>query len=288
MEERRRNLKLGWFTVVTMIIALMVLSIATYAWFQMNKLVDTSVASARSGSENITLELSSTGGAGFKAEEKARIVQVNSADRLELMPVSTADLSTFVTNRHTDGGIAKTFSIVDNEDYLYHGRVYLRARAGKEFADTRMSIYLDQTSASGGRLFDASSEEFVNASRLGLTVGGGPGRIFSLSESESSADKRALNTSLNGVIVGGNQVLDASSGSIRAVKDPSVLIDNVCIKESGDGYSMPGQEVCTIELNRIYQVDVYLYLEGCDPDCTNPVSYDTSKLHLAFFGMLKE
>ena len=83
-------------------------------------------------------------------------------------------------------------------------------------------------------------------------------------------------------------MLDASSGSIRAVSDPSKLIDSVCVARDAGGYSLPDESVAEIEMNTVYQVDVYFYLEGCDPDCTNPISYEASNLHLAFLGILSE
>ena len=34
--------------------------------------------------------------------------------------------------------------------------------------------------------------------------------------------------------------------------------------------------------------NMYFYLEGCDPDCSDSVSYDEADLHLAFYGVLSE
>ena len=41
-----------------------------------------------------------------------------------------------------------------------------------------------------------------------------------------------------------------------------------------------------MELNRIYTVDVYFYLEGCDPDCSDSVSDQEADIHLAFYGVI--
>ena len=44
-----------------------------------------------------------------------------------------------------------------------------------------------------------------------------------------------------------------------------------------------------MELNKIYQLDMYFYLEGCDPDCLNEtVGMTGAYLSLAFFGMLRQ
>ena len=36
---------------------------------------------------------------------------------------------------------------------------------------------------------------------------------------------------------------------------------------------------------RSYPVDIYFYLEGCDPDCSDDISYQGVELHLAFYGV---
>ena len=43
-----------------------------------------------------------------------------------------------------------------------------------------------------------------------------------------------------------------------------------------------------MELGKIYTVDVYFYLEGCDPDCSDSVSFDQSELYLGFYGVLSQ
>ena len=44
-----------------------------------------------------------------------------------------------------------------------------------------------------------------------------------------------------------------------------------------------------LELNKIYSVEVFFYLEGCDPDCLSQrVAMDEAALNLAFFGLLVE
>lgn len=284
------KVQVSWFALISAIIAVFVLVLATFAWYQQNKFTDTGKATARSGDENITLEISSRGGSNFSPKETAPIVQVNGADKMKLMPVSTADLNTFVTNNHTDGGMAKSFSVVRNEDDIYHGRIYIRAKASGDNAQSHMALYLDQTGDSGGRLIKASEQEFINAARMGLRVSGSDktsSTIFYLSSKANDGDGRVYNTEINGTQLGDGKVLDGSSGTVRAVADPSVSLGSRSIAESSGGYSLPDESIMTLKMNTIYQVDIYLYLEGCDPDCSDAVKFDTSNLHLAFFGVVK-
>ena len=41
-----------------------------------------------------------------------------------------------------------------------------------------------------------------------------------------------------------------------------------------------------MELNTVYPLDIYFYLEGCDPDCNETISTQTCELYLGFFGMV--
>ena len=51
---------------------------------------------------------------------------------------------------------------------------------------------------------------------------------------------------------------------------------------------LPEQPLLLMELNREYTMDVYFYLEGCDPDCTDDIWHNGVDLQLAFYGILEE
>ena len=142
-----------WFLSVTTIAALLALSAATYAWFTSNRQVSTNTASARTGEETLELQVSSIGGGGFRSEENATIRQVNSQSQDRLMPVSTADLVNFVYAPSTNGGMASSFKKVEKEEYLYHGRLYLRAEGAGWPSSARLKLYLDQSDGVLGEVF---------------------------------------------------------------------------------------------------------------------------------------
>ena len=77
-------------------------------------------------------------------------------------------------------------------------------------------------------------------------------------------------------------VIDGSDGSVAAVPDPSVSISSRSLNDDGT----LGAPLGYLEIDRIYALDVYFYLEGCDPDCVDSISFDGSDLHLAFYGVL--
>ena len=277
-----------WALGVTMIAAALALSAATYAWFTTNRLVNTDRATARSGTDTLELQISSAGGNDFQALKEAPIIQVNRTELTELMPVSTEDLQSFVYNRLTEDKIAESFRTVTEEQYYYHGRIYLRAVAQGDNVGGRMALYLDEDNEAGGALAQSDGGMVLNAARLGLTFDGGNPSIFYLSNVSNPENKQIRNTRINGEILGDGQVLKSSGGTLSAVADPSIPLADRTIIMNDSGAVLPAAPLLYMNLNQIYTVDIYFYIEGCDPDCSNSIGLDELDLHLAFYGILEE
>lgn len=277
----------AWYLGITIIFALLAFSAATYAWFTSNRKVSTGRATARTGNETLELQISSSGGESFRSEETIAVTQVNQTDVSELMPVSTADLVTFVSVPSTENGMATIFQRVDNEAYYYHGRLYLRALGEGWDSTSRMALYLDQ---SDGVLGENISGQLLHAARLGMVFGDDSQSyvILRLSEDENAKSQQNYNTVVNGRTLGKNEVLTWKKETAEPVQDPSVSVDSYMIRFQGNSMTLPDKALLTMEFNRIYPVDIYFYLEGCDPDCSDDLSFDVAELHLAFYGVLQE
>ena len=275
-----------WFLSVTSIAALLALAAATYAWFTSNRAVSTSVATARSGEETLELQISSRGGSGFQSMDTVAIQQVNQTSATYLMPVSTADLVNFVYVPMTVNGNASTFEEVKEEKYYYHGRVYLRAQGTGWPQGTRMNLYLDQTD---GLLGTNTDGKMLSAARLGLMFDGdaSTAAIFRLTE-EGLGRKQVYNTVINGKTLGKNQVLSSKNHTVQVVTDPSVSVADYTVSFGSEDIQIPEKALLSMELNKVYAVDVYFYLEGCDPDCSDAIDFQQADLHLAFYGMVEE
>ena len=278
----------AWAVGVTMIAAALALSAATYAWFTSNRLVNTDKATARSGTDTLELQISSEGGNNFQALSEAAIIQVNRTALSELMPVSTADLNSFVYNPSSRGDMAESFRTVTDENYYYHGRIYLRALAQGDSVSGRMALYLDEDNEDGGALAQSDGGLVLNAARLGLTFDGGNPAIFYLSNTSNPEEQQIRNTSINGEILADGQVLKSSGGTLSAVADPSIPLADRTIIMNDSGAVLPAAPLLYMNLNQIYTVDIYFYIEGCDPDCSNSIGLDELDLHLAFYGILEE
>ena len=275
-----------WFLSVTSIAALLALAAATYAWFTSNRAVSTSVATARSGEETLELQISSRGGSGFQSMDTVAIQQVNQTSATYLMPVSTADLVNFVYVPMTVNGNASTFEEVKEEKYYYHGRVYLCAQGTGWPQGTRMNLYLDQTD---GLLGTNTDGKMLSAARLGLMFDGdaSTAAILRLTEEELGS-KQVYNTVINGKTLGKNQVLLSKNHKVQAVTDPSVSVADYTVLFGSEDIQIPEKALLSMELNKVYTVDVYFYLEGCDPDCSDAIDFQQADLHLAFYGMVEE
>jgi len=288
--------KAAMFSILLAIIVLILLTAATFAWFTSNQRVSSSRVEARSGSADVSLLISQQGGAQFSGAAEAAIVQVNSTNVERLMPVSTADLRIFCAETGIgQDGYASTFYRIENEAHYYHGRVYLQAVATGLTGGESMDLYLDAGANAGGVLVQndavnrgAKDGLLLNAARLGLVVGDNAnGVIFYLSDTQSAAADQVRNTKVNGTVLQDGQVLAMDAdGIVRAVTDPAVPLSRYSVNAGTDTIAFPNAPLATIELNRIYPVDIYFYLEGCDPDCSDSVSLDGVDLHLAFYGVL--
>lgn len=282
-----KNVFRTWFLGITTLFAILALSAATYAWFTSNRAVSTSTATARTKEESLELQLSSQGGSSFQSEETAAITQVNQTKAEQLMPVSTADLRDFVYSPGTVEGMAASFLPVEEEKYYYHGRLYLRAFGNGLAEGAAMKLYLDQ---SDGLLGQASGGALLSASRLGLVFDedSSTAVILRLTEEESASREQTYNTVINGQTLGKGQVLAYQNKVVSAVSDPSQPIADYTVSFTDNSIHLPDKELLSMKLNQIYTLDVYFYLEGCDPDCSDGISQNMADIHLAFFGVLDQ
>lgn len=261
----------------------MLMITATYAWFTANREVNTDKITTKVGTDQFILQISRTGGAEFKSEtdkdasgtEYGKVNLAPLGDGKVLMPVSTADLKTFVYCPYTNNDNAEVFLPAKDESLYYHDTVYLRATGEGLPQGTQVSLYLDNVP-----IVEAKDGELLTASRLGLTFNDANPVIFRLSE---KADTGSGNTSVPGFQDGNVLSYDSGSGKPVAKADPAIALSQRQI--SGDG----AQPMMNLELNQIYKVDIYFYLEGCDPDClSDRVGRDEAMLQLGFFGMPKQ
>lgn len=275
----------AWILTITIIIAVLALVFATYAWFTSNRAVSAGTVTSRTGDETLELQISESGGGSFRSVDVASIQQVNQWNSGQLMPVSTADLSQFVFSPVTSEGMAYAFQPVENEENYYHGRIYLRAEGSGWSSGSRLNLYLDQ---SDGLFGQTTSGQLLHAARLGLRFDDGSQVIFHMDDAVNVSSDRVYNTVVNGTVLGDDQVLRYQNGSVTPVADPSVALSDYTVSFDNNSIQLPAQPLISMEFGKIYTLDIYFYLEGCDPDCSEAISFDAADLHLAFYGALSQ
>lgn len=252
------------------LIAIAVLGTATYAWFTYNSDVSTDRITAKTATTEVRLLLSPTDDP-FAGKEESEITQVNSFDREKLMPVSTSDLDWFVYNN----GV-----VADYDDAFFHGEIFVKAE-GSGVTDSKLALYLDNTED----LFTNDNDsQLLNASRLGLLFNGENPVIIALSDVMNNPYEQIDNTYLDGKLIeSGKPFHVTSSGAVEAVDDPAVYVTDI-----GIATNPAAEPLAILEMNKIYKLDIFFYLEGTDPDCSDYISMTGAEMHLAFYGALVE
>ena len=91
------------------------------------------------------------------------------------------------------------------------------------------------------------------------------------------------------MVIGADTVVSSINGDGQAVytADPSVGIAAYMVADgSEEGTYEAGTEMlCSLEADEVASVEYWLYLEGCDDNCSNPVQNRSSELQLAFAGV---
>ena len=278
MEKDVKGLKRSfWMAVIGIIIFLVLITGATFAWFNMNGLTSTNVTPTGgtiSEGESVLL-ISNQAGGPF--DKTCDLVLTGNPDALR--PVSTATLDQFftVTVQNKDG-MAVLYKAVDNEmdQLMMHGTVYLQCQ------NAPCSVYFDRENLELGR-----DGQALAAMRLGLKITSHTGvktYIFRLDSLGATGQEQSkLTVPQAGTVVS----TIAGDGRAAYVTDPSVSIaDYLAGKIDNKNEYNPGASILVdLDKNEVASVEYWLYLEGCDEQCINPVQNKDTGIRLAFAGV---
>lgn len=276
-------------SLLAMFIAFIAVVSATYAWYIYNTSRHTTdVRMAAGAGANLQISNSYSGEYGSAA--------VLESFKGQLEPVSTNKVTagfqkatSFIVGQ---GGpadfLAAGFDDSEARDY-YHTSMYLRTNGN----DT--DIYLADIG------FEDSDEKvpISSAIRVGLVVHEpGQNRPVSLEYIFAISDKKNPEASYNTATGKEGYVLDGVKKNGTTVPFSPYTSDAYCIYDkntgvvtlkktseklctiTGDGHGKPGTPV---------QIEVYIWLEGCDEDCTVNLCGETlKKLAVSFAGIVQE
>lgn len=308
--------KTVWVTIAWVLLLAILVTTGTYAWFTRrqsveyvyetitetvtetitetvvvdvpgasgNNDVNTNTASASTNQDGVNLLIGETESSlRIVAPTDTGVTIASSTDCADiLMPVSTVDLTNFYYASGSVGGKATAFAPCDDtHKFFWHGVIYLKAEvSGGEHSGQKMKIYLDDRTT----VADEGTAGFINAGRIGLKVskdGSEVGNmIIRMSENQSSVQNN-MSDIPNGYVL---------SSETATAADPSEKLSDCLLTYTSDDIVTPASgpvfEIDYADFNKVYKVDVYGYLEGCDPDCNEELHYTKGNFSLAFYGML--
>ncbi len=278
-------------SLVWILILCISLGSATYAWFTGNQRVVTAHATGRVAQDELALLLGTSEG-DLAADAQTEISRVNSSEENVLLPVSTSDLQGWaratVISESAGYGKYEEIDIDEYGSYCYHGQIYMEVRTGRSesLEGMRAAIYLENTDM-GDIGTDEDASGILAASRLGFVFADGTSdaRILYFDDAQETSDRRS-NTYIGDSYEGEGRVLDVSGGSINAVEDPATAISAVTFTDDMTEY--PESALAVIDLNTPVLVDIYFYLEGCDPDCVESISTSNVTMRLGFYAALTQ
>lgn len=249
----------------------------TYAWFTLSGRAHTNItpmAGVISDGDTV-LQISSAYTGPF---DKTCDLPINGSNDL-LKPVSTSNLEHFykVTLQDKEG-MAVLYEGVDDEidSDTIHGTVYLRC------LNVPCNVYFNRENLKLG-----SDSQALAAMRLGLKITSHSGSqtfIFKLDELGGSSSVQSVATVPRELSV----VSEISEkGQAAYIDDPAENIgDYMALAVADDKEYNPGNKILvSLNADEVATVEYWLYLEGCDEHCSNPVQNKNTEIQLAFAGV---
>lgn len=263
-------------SIVCLLVAVIALSAVTYAWFTFDPYTNVTPMEGKisGGSANLLISNNPTSGFG----KSCKLSPEHMAS--ELFPISTENLTDFFVSTYQEDHISKLFSQVSAdanwkmENYLIHGKVYLKSTGGGA------SVYFDKPPLDLG-----SDTQWLAAGRLGLKITGATGGsgtyIFNLDDMGSTSGAQSETTIAPPASQAGSALVIRSvnaGGEPTFTDDPAVGLNGYIQGSTG------AKALMTLKAEEVATVEYWLYLEGCDPNCYNPVQSKDVALQFGFAG----
>lgn len=264
--EKKQARSAVWLAALALLAVLLMLGGMTYAWFTFDPYTRVTPMEGKisEGSTNLLISESADG----PFDKKCGLHPANLPQALT--PVSTGNLTNFFAGAKQDrSGYTTAFRDITGEigNNLVSGTVYLQCKGGS------CTVFFDAPPLNLG-----TDSQWLAAGRLGLRITGADGaaatylfRLDSLG-STAGASRQATVAMANAVVGSGGQL----------IADPSEDIGSYLY-----GTSAP-KALCRLKAGEIASVAYWVYLEGCDDACCNPVQARELALQLGFTGQKSE
>lgn len=269
MEKRTLYSTIAVTAISLLVLCLMLISV-TFAWFTFDPYTNVTPIKGKIFKGDLNLLISET-----PEDEDSFLPECGLNPEYNpdvLSPVSTLDLSTFYTAIAQDrqGYSVRFRNITETQQvWLMYGTVYLKCQNGE------CDVYFQPEA-----LEISGNPQLLAAIRLGLRITEEDGTVTTLIfRLDSQVD--ASQVELRQTVYGENVVIAGleADGSPVFADDPAQSIAD---------YQTDAPEprkLLDMEDEEIAAVEYWLYLEGCDPSCSNPVQNQDVNFRLGFSGM---
>lgn len=271
IKQARRELRI---IAIWMVLIVLMLGVATWAWFSFNDSTNVEPIGSTISDTSLNLLIANERNGKYAAKCNLRY----NTELETLSPVSTADLKSFyrVVMQDPDG-IAMTYrdDTANINKKAIHGTVYLKCEGNCDvfFDKNKLKVTGDSQIMSAGRVgFRVTTSQGTTVKILSLD---------SMGDTSGAESKRTVPQS--NVVV--SQISGKGSPSYTA--DPAVSPQRLYAGGTDKAPTAGKERLCTMKKNEIATVEYFLYLEGCDDNCFNPVQNRNITLQLGFAGIIK-
>lgn len=264
-------------SMVWILLILLIVTGSTYAWFTFAGRASTNVTpmGGSIGSGKSSLLISNHQSGPF--DKTCELQLIGNPDTLK--PLSTADLNQFFTAKAQDNqGITVLYRSADSEvdQSALHGTVYLQC------LNAPCEVYFNKEELNLG-----NDVQVLAAMRLGLKITSHTGTqnfIFQLDDLGATGNAQSVRTISRASAVVSSI---ASSGKASYVDDPALKIGAYMAQAGAyeNEYDPGSTSLCALDKDEVATVEYWLYLEGCDEQCSNPVQNKATEIRLAFAGV---
>lgn len=270
---KKRIISSVMMAVLWLILLAAVIGGTSYAWFTFHPITNVEPMSGTVSDGETTLLISDRKDGSFSAS--CLLPQLSVA----YQPVSTADLNAFyeASSQNRKGIITAYRNVTDSlENKALHGRLYLQS-----YKDNCL-VYFNRS----GMDFGVDTQTLA-ALRLGIritTTSEKKDYIFALNDmGNTSAAEAVLTIPETGKIVAG---INNDQSAVYVYDVAKELRDYFAVFTEESKTPKQGVEpLCILKANEVATVEYWLYLEGCDENCTNGVQSRDVTLQLSFAGV---
>ena len=272
MNEKKRAKRQLVIMALWMVLIVLAAGAAAFAWFSFNNAtnVEPMGSTVSDGEMNLLISDSRKG----KYDTSCPLSYNKELDVLS--PVSTGNLSRFYRTTMQDAnGIAVLYAddTKNINSKAIHGFLYLKS-------DGDCDVYLDRN-----KMKITGDAQMLSAGRLGMRFGTRNGESVRIFKLDSMGDTKGASS--RRTVPGKNLVVSSvgSGGEASYVTDPAAHFDGYYAGGNDKNPKAGKKRICTLKADEIAVVEYWLYLEGCDDNCSNPVQNKNITLQFGFAGI---